>query len=125
MNPTTVAVALKEGETMFCSHCGSGIASRAVICVKCGVPTGAGPMPTTVIAREGTKTRIAFILLGIFLGGLGIHNFYAGYTGKAVAQLLITIFTFWLIVPIFLIGGWVIYELITVRHDANGVLLQP
>lgn len=32
-------------------------------------------------------------LLGIFLGSLGIHNFYLGYTGKAVAQLLITICT--------------------------------
>ena len=34
-------------------------------------------------------------LLGIFLGSLGVHNFYLGFTGKAVAQLLLT-----------LIGGW-------------------
>ena len=26
-------------------------------------------------------------LLGIFLGGLGIHNFYLGYTGKAMLKL--------------------------------------
>ena len=32
-------------------------------------------------------------LLGIFLGSLGVHNFYLGYTGKAVAQLLITLLT--------------------------------
>jgi TM2 domain-containing membrane protein YozV len=31
--------------------------------------------------------------LGIFLGELGVHNFYLGYTGKAVAQLLITVCT--------------------------------
>jgi TM2 domain-containing membrane protein YozV len=30
-------------------------------------------------------------LLGIFLGTLGVHNFYLGYTGKAVAQLLIAV----------------------------------
>lgn len=30
-------------------------------------------------------------LLGIFLGSLGVHNFYLGYTGKAVAQLLLSI----------------------------------
>lgn len=30
-------------------------------------------------------------LLGIFLGSLGIHNFYLGYTGKALAQLLISL----------------------------------
>ena len=30
-------------------------------------------------------------LLGIFLGGLGIHNFYLGYTGKAIAQIALSI----------------------------------
>lgn len=30
-------------------------------------------------------------LLGIFLGGLGVHNFYLGYIGKAVAQLILTL----------------------------------
>ena len=30
-------------------------------------------------------------LLGIFLGSFGVHNFYLGYTGKAIAQLLITL----------------------------------
>lgn len=37
------------------------------------------------------KSKIAAGILGILLGGLGIHNFYLGYTGKAVAQLLISI----------------------------------
>ena len=37
------------------------------------------------------KSKIAGGLLGIFLGGLGVHNFYLGYTGKAVAQLLISL----------------------------------
>ncbi len=30
-------------------------------------------------------------LLGIFLGAFGVHNFYLGYTGRAVAQLLISV----------------------------------
>ena len=37
--------------------------------------------------------RIAAGLLGIFLGAFGVHNFYLGYTGKAVAQLVITLIT--------------------------------
>lgn len=41
--------------------------------------------------NPGTKSKLASGLLGIFLGSLGVHNFYLGYTGKAVAQLLITI----------------------------------
>ena len=35
------------------------------------------------------KSKMAAGLLGIFLGYLGIHNFYLGYTSKAVAQLLL------------------------------------
>ena len=37
------------------------------------------------------KSKLAAGLLGIFLGCFGAHNFYLGYTGKAVAQLLITL----------------------------------
>ena len=37
------------------------------------------------------KSKIVAGLLGLFLGTLGVHNFYLGYTGKAVAQLLLTL----------------------------------
>lgn len=37
------------------------------------------------------KSKIAAGLFGIFLGAFGVHNFYLGFTGKAVAQLLITV----------------------------------
>lgn len=37
------------------------------------------------------KSKLAAGLFGIFLGAFGVHNFYLGFTGKAVAQLLITI----------------------------------
>lgn len=38
-----------------------------------------------------TKSKLAAGLFGIFFGALGVHNFYLGYIGKAVAQLLISI----------------------------------
>lgn len=71
--------------TNFCHNCGATTAPGAVVCVNCGVPLG-GPNPTTAL-----KSKMAAGLLGIFLGSLGVHNFYLGYTGKAVAQLLITV----------------------------------
>lgn len=37
------------------------------------------------------KSKVAAGLLGIFLGSFGVHNFYLGKTGKALAQLLITL----------------------------------
>lgn len=36
----------------------------------------------------GTKSKLAAILLCFFLGGLGIHRFYLGYTGWGIAFLL-------------------------------------
>ena len=39
------------------------------------------------------KNRIIAGLFGIIFGGIGLHNFYLGYTGRAIAQLLVTIFT--------------------------------
>lgn len=39
------------------------------------------------------RSRLVAGLLGIFLGGLGIHNFYLGRTNLAVTQLLIAVLT--------------------------------
>ena len=39
------------------------------------------------------KNRIIAGLFGIIFGGIGLHNFYLGYTGRAIAQLLVTLFT--------------------------------
>ena len=43
---------------------------------------------------EGTssKSKVAAGLLAIFLGGLGIHKFYLGYTTPALIMLLVGIF---------------------------------
>lgn len=103
---------------MFCSNCGNEVSEKAAVCVKCGVATNEG---AGLVGGGQAKSRVAYMLLGLFLGGLGIHNFYAGYTGKAVAQLLITLFTFWLVFPIIGIWIWVIIELCTVKKDSRGV----
>jgi TM2 domain-containing membrane protein YozV len=39
------------------------------------------------------KSKVAAALLAFFLGCLGIHNFYLGYTGRGLAQLLLTVLT--------------------------------
>ncbi|MCL2736566.1 MAG: TM2 domain-containing protein [Propionibacteriaceae bacterium] len=41
----------------------------------------------------GQKSKLAAGLLGIFLGGFGVGQFYRGNVGMGVAQLLVSIFT--------------------------------
>ena len=39
------------------------------------------------------KSKIAAGLLGIFLGGFGVHRFYLGYTRIGVIQIVVTVLT--------------------------------
>ncbi|MEO6802494.1 MAG: NINE protein [Granulicella sp.] len=68
------------------------------------------------------KSRVAFVLLAVFLGSFGAHNFYAGYTKKAVIQLCVTVCTcFWASIVTWI---WAIVEACTVMRDDDGVLLN-
>ena len=66
-------------------------------------------------------SRLAYILLAIFLGGLRIHNNYAGYTKKAIIQLVLGLLsTVTLGVTGLVAYIWAIVDAITVKSDANG-----
>lgn len=39
------------------------------------------------VALSGTKSKVTAGVLGILLGGLGVHKFYLGYTGPGFAML--------------------------------------
>jgi len=65
------------------------------------------------------KSRTTFIVLGIFLGMLGVHNFYAGYTGKAVGQLCLSVLTLgYLAIASWI---WAIIEICIVEKDSAGI----
>jgi TM2 domain-containing membrane protein YozV len=83
------------------------------------------PVGYPVQQMVSPKSRVAFVLLGLFLGCLGVHNFYAGYTGKGVAQLLITIFLGWVFgLGILITGIWALIEIIAVSTDVNGMQMS-
>lgn len=65
------------------------------------------------------KSRTSYIVLGIFLGSLGIHNFYAGYTGRAVGQLCLTVLTLGYLGLVSWI--WAIIEICIVEKDSTGL----
>ncbi len=95
---------------MFCKQCGKPIDDGQDLCEDCKATNAnqntannqqySQPQNNNVNYNNynnnnnnnpNGKSKIAAGLLGIFLGAFGVHNFYLGYTGKAVAQLLITI----------------------------------
>ena len=48
------------------------------------------PAPQQVIYVAQGKSRTAYILLALFFGGMGIHDFYAGFVGKGFLKMLIS-----------------------------------
>jgi len=75
------------------------------------------PMAVPVaVLRPMKETSVAY-LFAIFLGGLGIHHFYLGNTGKAVTMLILYLLgwlTAWLFIGFFLwavVGIWLIVDL--------------
>lgn len=101
------------GSVKYCSACGNMLDPRAELCPRCGVRQGApqfvmGPNGMTNAAMGlgvGQRSRVLAGLLGIFLGGLGIHKFY---TGKIALGVLYIVFC-WTFIPAivgFIEGIW-------------------
>ena len=103
---------------VYCSNCGVQNHPMAVCCANCGAPLRNTPI------NVNAKSRLAAGILAILIGYFGVHNFYLGYTGKAIAQLLITVLSFGLLSWVSLI--WSVIEGIqiltgAISTDANGV----
>jgi TM2 domain-containing membrane protein YozV len=72
-------------EKKFCQNCGAETSANQSICIKCGVSLASA-------ISDGNKGKTAAGLLGIFLGGLGIHKFYLGYNKEGLIMLLVCFF---------------------------------
>ena len=67
------------------------------------------------------KSGTAYVLLAWFLGIFGAHNFYAGYTKRAIAQLLVTLFSWiFLFIPVIFVQIWALADLALINKDAAG-----
>ena len=70
----------------FCANCGQAIAPNAEFCMNCGV----------AVKKNGTsgdlagQDKIVMILICLFLGGLGIHNFMMGETKKGIFKIIMS-----------------------------------
>lgn len=132
---------------MYCRNCGSEMNQNAVVCVKCGVSKGIGNSYcphcgketasvaavclncgcslTNTNAAVGAKSKSVAGLLAIFLGGLGIHDFYLGNTKKAIIHILLATVGILIFIGPVISGIWGLVDGILifsgkVSVDANG-----
>ena len=101
----------------YCGNCGAELNPGQDICLKCGVK-----VKNSSNNNQG-KSKVVAGILGIFLGIFGVHNFYLGYTGKAVAQLLISVLSCFILSPVSAIWGLIEGILIlcgNINEDADG-----
>lgn len=78
----------------------------------------AGQPAMQQVAVYAPKSKATAGVLGLVLGALGAHNFYLGKTGRAVAQLLLTILSAGMLAPISAVWGLV--EGICILSSAPG-----
>ena len=106
----------------YCPNCGKEVKEGADICLNCGKIINEQKRTNSNI-DPNAKSKIAAGILGILLGCFGVHNFYLGYTSKAIAQLLITILSCFILSPISAIWGLIEGILIltgSIDQDATG-----
>ena len=92
-----------------------------------GQPGYSQPAYGQPVVAGAPKQWIVALLLGLFFGGFGVHNFYLGYTNRAIIQLILTI----TVIGAPVTGVWVLIELIMILmrsgsygYDAQGQPLQ-
>jgi len=118
---------------MNCPNCGGTIPPNTNRCVKCGSyveqqqqappqpqqapgPVMVAPPQPQVPVGVSDKSKLAAGLLGIFLGSLGVHRFYLGYTNIGVVMLVLWLISWPLILAcglgFFMLSGLGIWGLV-------------
>ena len=98
---------------MYCKNCGEAMNDNQAICIKCGVKTGDGDAfcancgqpiaPNAAVCMScgvavkkaggdlNGQDKVVMILICLFLGGIGIHNFMMGETKKGVFKIIMSL----------------------------------
>ena len=86
---------------------------------------------TQVSDATVSRSRWAYIVLGVLFGGMGVHNFYSGHLGRGAIKIGVVLIAFavdaslgfytgFTIMAMALFTLWSLIEIITVKKDARG-----
>ena len=78
----------------YCKNCGAEVEPQQAVCTKCGYSINDEKQPETS-NQIGGQDKTVIILVAVFIGTLGVHNFMMGETKKGVFKLILS-----------LVGGW-------------------
>ena len=70
---------------MYCKECGKEISADAKCCPYCGA------VLENSSGAVSPKSALVALLFGIFLGGIGINNFYLGHIGRGITKIVLRI----------------------------------
>ena len=103
----------------FCSKCGKEIHEDAKICVHCGCEV---ERKTSI---DTSRNKWIALLLWLFLGGFGGHQFYTGNNSRGIWYIVGLTLGSFLIVPVFIVVILLIIDLIDIlQGELNGVELE-
>lgn len=74
----------------FCPNCGSQVDPKATVCMSCGVALRG--INSVKVGNKMNQDKLIMILICLFLGEFGIHNFIMGETKKGIFKLIATFF---------------------------------
>ena len=74
--------------TAYCQNCGTEIAPDTAVCVGCGSTIS---YPIKSAQGKQPRSKILALLLAIFGGQYGLHNFYMGHVAPGIVQFFLTV----------------------------------
>ena len=78
----------KNKGNSYCSSCGKSVAPNAAVCLNCGVAIKNEKDSAT--GSLGGQDKTTMILVCLFLGGFGVHNFMMGEKKKGIMKIVFT-----------------------------------